>query len=520
MLIGDITRLNAVHFKDKVAFEDEKRKLTFEQIDKRANALAFALFSIGIRKGDRIAVLLYNCSEYSELWFALPKAGFVIVPLNYRLVGRELAYIINNAEANTLIFGEEYTEMVEAIRPDIGLVRNFIVVGRKESDAREYEALIESSPASEISTPPDDADVACIMYTSGTTGRPKGVMLTHKNIIMTLYNYTFGFQPKESSVFLNFPPLYHSAASSTMFSYFFAGCTTITMKQFDVGLALATIADKKPNILLLPAAMQNMVTGHPDIGKYDLSFVDLIHYGGSSILVAQLKRSLEIFGCGFLQLGGQSEAVGGITCLKPEDHVMEGPAHVTRRLGSAGRELNLVQIKIVDPDGNEVPPDTPGEEIVRGDSVMKGYWKLPDATAETIVNGWLHTGDICVKDEGGYIYYVDRIKDMIVRGAENVYSREVEEVIATHPAVMEVAVVGVPDERMQEEIMAVVALKPGMSLTDREIVVLCEKNLARYKKPRYVEFVESLPKNAGGKILKRELRDRYKDISLTRGPIR
>ena len=151
---------------------------------------------------------------------------------------------------------------------------------------------------------------------------------------------------------------------------------------------------------------------------------------------------------------------------------------------------------------------------------MKGYWKLPDATAETIVNGWLHTGDICVKDEGGYIYYVDRIKDMIVRGAENVYSREVEEVIATHPAVMEVAVVGVPDERMQEEIMAVVALKPGMSLTDREIVVLCEKNLARYKKPRYVEFVESLPKNAGGKILKRELRDRYKDISLTRGPIR
>jgi acyl-CoA synthetase (AMP-forming)/AMP-acid ligase II len=520
MLIGDIVRFNAVRFRDKVAFEDEKRKLTFEQIDKRANSLANALFSIGVQKGHRIAVLLYNCAEYNELLLALPKGGFVMVPLNYRLVGRELVYIINNSEANTLIFGEEFKETVEAIRPDINLVRNFIVLGRKESDAQEYETLIHSSPATEISTNIDDTDTAYILYTSGTTGRPKGVMLTHKNIFTNIINFSMEFRPQANAVVFNSPPLYHIGADSIMMVYFFFGCTSITLKQFDVGLSLKTISEKKPNILHFLPAMQNMVINHPDVGKYDFSFVDLMHYGASSILVSQLKKSMEIFGCQFIQFGGQTETSPGVSCLGPEDHVIEGPEHVMRRLGSAGRAVKLTQVKIVDQSGNEVPPNTPGEQIVRGDNVMKGYWKLPEATAETIVNGWLHTGDICLRDEGGYIYYIDRIKDMIVRGGENVYAREIEEVIATHPAVMEVAVIGVPDERLGEEIMAVVALKRDMSLTDREIVTLCEKNLARFKKPRYIEFVDTLPKNPSGKILKRELRSVYKDIPLSRTPLK
>jgi acyl-CoA synthetase (AMP-forming)/AMP-acid ligase II len=520
MLIGDMLRFNARRFTDKVAFEDEKRKLTFEQTDKRANALASALLSMGVQKGDRIAVLLYNCAEYNELLFALPKTGFVMVPLNYRLVGRELTYIINNSEANTFIFGEEFTETVETIRPDISLVKNFIVMGRKENDAHEYERLIHSSPTTEISTTIDENDVAYILYTSGTTGQPKGVMLTHKNTITNLMNFSFEFQPHANSVLFNPLPLYHIAADSVMMPYFFFGCTTITLRQFDAGLALTAISDKRPNVLHLVPAMQNMLTNHPDVGRYDFSFVDLIPYGGSPVLLSQLKRSMEIFGCRFLQLGGQTETSCGASCLRPEDHVIEGPEHVTRRLGSAGRELKLTETKIVDQGGNEVPPNTPGEEIVRGDNVMKGYWKLPEATAETIVNGWLHTGDICLKDEGGYIYYIDRIKDMIVRGGENVYAREIEEVIATHPAVTEVAVIGVPDERLGEEIMAVVALKKDTSLTDREIVTLCEKNLARFKKPRYIEFVDTLPKNASGKILKRELRNVYKDIPLSRNPLK
>jgi len=200
--------------------------------------------------------------------------------------------------------------------------------------------------------------------------------------------------------------------------------------------------------------------------------------------------------------------------LRPEDHVVDGPEHIVQRLGSAGIEAKLTEIKIVDSKGNELPPNTPGEEIARGDNVMKGYWKMPEETANTIIDGWLHTGDICMKDDYGYIYYLDRIKDMICRGGENVYPREIEEVISNHPSVFEVAVIGVPDERLQEEIMAIIVQKKGPKISKNEIISLCENELARFKKPRYIEFVDELPKNASGKILKRDLRKKFEKISL------
>jgi acyl-CoA synthetase (AMP-forming)/AMP-acid ligase II len=520
VLLGDFMKYNAARYGNKIAFEDERRILTFEQTDKRANALANALRSMGVQKGDRVAVLLFNCSEYAEILLALPKAGFVMVPLNYKLAARELQYIIEDSEASTLIFSDEFTNTVEAIRSDISLVRNFIILGRNNCEAYQYEALIRGASAAETDPGIKETDVAYILYTSGTTGRPKGAMLTHKNIITNVINHSFEVQPQSGDVVFNLPPLYHCAGDSIMMSYFLFGCTSIMLKQFDAGLVLKTANDKKPNILHLVPAMQNMVINHPDIGRYDYGFVDLILYGGSSIMVSQLKRSMEIFGCRFLQFAGQTEASPGLSCLRPEDHIIEGPEYLTRRLGSAGRELKLTQLKIADPEGNEVPPDTPGEELVRGDNVMKGYWKRPEATAETIVDGWLHTGDICLRDKGGYIYYVDRLKDMIVRGGENIYPREIEEVIASHPAVMEVAVIGVPEERLGEEIMAVIAPKRDTQLTDREVVALCEKNLARFKKPRYVEFVDILPKNPSGKILKRDLRNTYKDVPLSRNPLK
>jgi long-chain acyl-CoA synthetase len=520
MLIGDLIGFNALRYGEKVAFEDERRRLTFAQVEKRAHATANALRSMGVQKGDRVALLLYNCSEYAELLFALPGAGFVAVPLNYKLAARELQFIINDSEANTLIFGDEFTETVEKIRPHIQLVNNFITLGGSNSGVHKYEPLLRAAGAAGVRPDNSDTDVAYILYTSGTTGHPKGVMLTHRNILTNTINHSLELQPQSTDVVFNLPPLYHCAGDTQMFCYFLFGCTSIMIKQFDAGLVLETANEKKPNILHLVPAMQNMVLNHPDIGKYDFSFVDLIPYGGSSIMVSQLRRSMEVFRCRFIQFAGQTEASPGLSCLRPEDHVVEGPEHMVRRLGSAGRELKLTQIKIVDPDGNEVPPNTPGEEIVRGNNVMKGYWKRPEATAEIIRNGWLHTGDICLRDEGGYIYYVDRLKDMIVRGAENVYPREIEEIIAAHPAVMDVAVIGVRDERLGEEIMAVVVPKRNKEVTDREIVALCEENLARFKKPRYVEFVDALPKNPSGKILKRELRSTYGDISLIRNPLK
>ncbi|MFH1490177.1 MAG: AMP-binding protein, partial [Pseudomonadota bacterium] len=436
MVIGELLKRNARRFKGRIAYKDERRALTFEEVNKRANALARALAALGLKKGDHIAVLLYNCVEYSELLLSLPKAGFVIVPINYRLVGRELEYIISNAEACVLIYDAELEDTIEGIRPNIRSVKHHIVVdqaGDSKSDALNYENLIRTSSAEEMPLAVTESDTAFILYTSGTTGVPKGAMLTHKNVMTNLFNIFFELQISPKDKIFNAPPLYHCAAQNQSMAYFFYGCENVTVKQFNTDLALQTIEREKPNILHLVPAMQNMIMNHPEISRYDFNFVDLIIYGGSSFMRSQLEKAIEIFGCRFFQCAGQTEASPVLTVLRPEDHVLEGPEHVVRRLSSAGKEVKLTEVKIADQQGNELPPNVPGEEIARGNNVMKGYWNLPEETSETIVNGWLHTGDICFKDEDGYVYYKDRIKDMICRGGENIYPREIEEVIASHP---------------------------------------------------------------------------------------
>jgi acyl-CoA synthetase (AMP-forming)/AMP-acid ligase II len=510
MLIGDLVRLNARRFKNKIALKDEVNQFTFNEIYKRAKAIVNALMDRGVKKGERVGLLLFNCAEYGELLYGLPLAGFVTVPMNYRLRAKELRYIINDSKMNTLIFGENFIDVVNEMRSDIKTVNNFIVLGRNRNgtDALKYSDLIQSSTTAEISADVSESDLAYILYTSGTTGYPKGAMLTHRNMITNIINSTLELQIQGDETHLNMLPMYHAAAQSGVNSYFFYGCTSILLKQFDPVLTLETIKKEKPDVASLVPAMQNMIVNHPDVSKYDLTCVKLIIYGASPMLVPQLKRSMEVFKCRFIQFAGQTEASPVLTCLRPEDHIVESEV-TERRLSSAGKEARLTEVKIVNEHGDEVPPNTPGEEIARGPNVMQGYWNLPEATAESLVDGWLHTGDICMKDEEGYIYYVDRIKDLIVRGGENVYPREIEEVIATHPNVLEVAVIGVPDERVQEEIMACIVLKKGTSATEKEIVDLCEKNLAKFKKPRLISFVESLPKNPSGKVLKRELRKIY-----------
>ena len=516
MILGDILRVNARRFRDRIALRDERRTLTYEQVNRRANAFNRALINKGLKKGDHIAVLLYNCVEYEELLFALPKAGFIIVTLNYRLVGRELEYIISDSEACALIYDAEFNDTIEEIRPDLELVEHYVVVDRlgdSKAEAFNYEKLIQSSSDAEISIPVIESDTALILYTSGTTGLPKGAMLTHKNVMTNLYNILFELQINTDDKIFNMPPLYHCAAQNGFMAHFFYGCEIVTIEQFEPELLLETIKTERPNTLHLVPAMMNMVISHPDLGGYDFAFVDLMIYGGSSIMRSQLQQSMDVFGCKFIQCAGQTEAGPVLTMLRPEDHVIDGPEHIVRRLGSAGKEVKLTEVKIVDQEGRELPANIPGEEIARGDNIMKGYWKMPEPTAETVVDGWLHTGDICLKDEHGYIYYKDRIKDMICRGGENIYPREVEEVIASHPSVREVAVIGIPDERMQEEVMAVIAPVKGETLSEKDIIRLCEKNLARFKKPRYMEFVDDLPKNASGKILKRILREKYETSS-------
>jgi acyl-CoA synthetase (AMP-forming)/AMP-acid ligase II len=517
MVIGELARLHAARYKNEIAFKDERREISFDLANRRMNAFIRSLYDLDLKKGDRIAVLLYNCAEYCELLYGLPKGGFVIVPMNYKLVGRELKYILNNSKAIALIYEGEFADTVNEIRSELDTVQHYILIGPArdtKSEDQFYEEMIHNHSAEEVSVSVSESDVAFILYTSGTTGFPKGAMLTHKNIFTNLCNAIFVRQIKSEDKILNVPPLYHCAAQTEMFAWSFYGGQTITLRQFDPEAVLEALRVERPNIVHLVPAMQNMVINHPRVGDYDFSFVELMLYGASSIMRSHLQKSMELFGCKFLQSAGLTEASPCLTYLLPEDHIVEGPDYLIRRLGSAGREAKLTEIRIVDPDGNECPPDIPGEEIARGDNIMKGYWKNPEETARTIRDGWLHTGDICYKDEDGYITYVDRIKEMICRGGENVYPREIEEVISSHPRVHEVAVIGVPDDRLQEEIMAVVALKEGPPIDEREIVRTCDNKLARFKKPRYVSFVDHLPKTASGKTLKRELKERYKQVPL------
>lgn len=512
MLIGDMIVFNARRYGNKTAFKDERTEVSFKQVNQRANSVIHALLEMGLKKGDHIATLLYNCVEYAELIYALPKAGFVMVPLNYRLVAKELLYLLENSEASALIYDSEIAETVGEMRPKLDGVKHYILIDHKrdfKAEAHRYEDIIKNYPTTEISVPIQEDDVAYIFYTSGTTGRPKGAMLTHKNIITNLFNMLFELQPNPGDKILNVPPMYHCAGQNQSMTYFFYGCTTLTVKQFEPQLVLQTISKQKPNILSLVPAMLNMTLNYPEIDKYDFKFVDLMLYGAAPIMRTQLEWCMHVFGCDFIQIAGQTEAAPGLTVLRPEDHILKGPEEITNRLGSAGREFKLTHVKIVDLDGHEVPPNVPGEEIARGDNIMKGYWKMPEATRDTIVDGWLHTGDICIKDKHGFVYYKDRMKDMICRGGENVYSREVEEVISTHEAVLEVAVIGIPDERLGEEILAVVVEKSGQKASEREIRDLCQKNIARFKHPRYIKFAKELPKNPSGKILKRELRKVY-----------
>jgi long-chain acyl-CoA synthetase len=334
-------------------------------------------------------------------------------------------------------------------------------------------------------------------------------MVTQKNLMAAIFNQFSELCPFPDDVLFTLPPVYHLAGLLTYLVHFYKGCTHITIKRFESQSVLEWTEREKPTAIHLVPAMQNIIVNYPDVEKYDLSSIRVLFYGASTMPVAQLKKSMKLFKCDFYQIAGLTEVTGHLTALRPEDHVIDGPPQQIRRLGSAGREGLGLETRIVDENGNECPPDVPGEEIVRGDSVMAGYWKMPEETRQAIKDGWLYTGDICAKDEDGYIYYVDRSKDMINRGGENVYPREVEEVLCAHPKVFEAAVIGVPDELLGEEVKAVIVSNNGDNITEDEIIDYCRKNLAGFKKPRSVDFVKELPKNPTGKILKRVLREPY-----------
>ena len=435
-----------------------------------------------------------------EAYLAAAKGGFALVPINYRLIGREVAYIINNSEPITLIYEEEYQGLVKITSSDISSVKNFIPMSR-------YEELISKSPAHEPEVLISEEDIVCIMYTSGTTGLPKGAVMTHKNWLSHTVNMVLELNISSEDVTLNVTPFFHVATIWPMLTHLYMGGTNVILSRFEPKAVLETLERERITTCNLVPTMIIQMLECSDINRYDLSSIRWLGYGASPMPVEVLRRAIAIFGKKLVQVYGLTEACPLLTLLPAEEHILEGPK--ARRLTSCGREIINVEVRVVDEGGKDVAPGRVGEIIARGDIIIKGYWRMPEETASTIRDGWLYTGDLATVDEEGYIYIVDRKKDIIISGGENISSREVEEALYSHPAVLEAAVIGVPDKVLGEAVKAVVVLKEGVRATEAEIIEHCKGRLAGYKRPRSVDFVESLPKSAAGKILKRELRERY-----------
>ena len=497
---------SAQRYPDKTAFIFEDRRYTFREVNRRVNGVVNALADLGVGKGDRVGVLAYNCPEYFEV-FGLAKAGRVCVPLNYRSVGRELAYLINNSEINTLVLESVFVDVVNSIRHQLDAVRNLICLGAEVEGMTNYEQLITSFPPNEPVDGVAVDDPAALYYTSGTTGHPKGAIHTHKSLMAEIGSHRGSFGSDD--IVLCVMPFFHVGGSAAhLFPAFANGATILIHRTFDETEVLDAIQNHKVTYVGLVPAMIIRLLEHPDLDQYDLSSLRTIMYVGAPMPLEALRRGIERFGQVFSQLFGQTETLN-VAVLEKEDHRLEGSAKEVKRLESAGKPLGQGEMRIVDAHGDDVSVGEVGEIVARSDRMMKGYWRMPEATAEAIEDGWLHTGDVGRMDEDGYIYLVDRKKDMIISGGENIYSREVEEVLYMHPAVLEAAVVGVPDEKWGESVKALVVLRPGAEASEEEIIEFCKGHMASYKKPRSVEFWDDFPRTGSGKIRKSEIRESY-----------
>ncbi|MFH1775386.1 MAG: long-chain-fatty-acid--CoA ligase [Chloroflexota bacterium] len=501
---------------DRLAIIFEEKRYTFSQLSERINSLANALLGLGVEPGDRVAVLQVNTGQIAETYFACARIGAIWVPLNFRAKGDELLYMLNTAEVNTLFAGERYVELVESIRPKLDSVRNFISLDGPREGMLDYEGMLADLSAEEVFTEvDDDDDTTILMYTAGTTGFPKGVMLSHNSFALYVLENVTPASPELEERNILTVPMYHIAGVQAVMAAVYGGRTLIIQRQFEAKSWMELVEKEKANRAMMVPTMLKQLMDHPDFGKYDLSSLRVITYGAAPMPFEVIKKAVEVFpGVGFINAFGQTETAATITTLGPEDHVIEGTGEEKekklRRLSSIGRPMADVEMKIVDEAGNDLPAGEVGEIVARGPRVMTGYWKDDEKTDKTIdKDGWVHTGDMGYRDEGGYFFLAGRSKDMIIRAGENISPEEVEVAVRTHHGVDEVAVIGVPDEEWGEQVRAVVVLKKGEAATPEEIMEHCRERLASYKRPRSVVFVDELPRNTMGKVLKRVLREKY-----------
>jgi long-chain acyl-CoA synthetase len=509
MFISDITRKNASLYPNRVALIDGYVKIKFSEFNQRVNRLANAIVNLGLSKGDRIAVLSENTYQYMELYFACAKAGLPIVPLNYRSASEELVYVISDSSAKLIFFGSRYLNVVKEIEKRCSSITGLICINQELSDLLFYEDLLKKSASTEPDVKIEEDDIVVLGYTGGTTGRPKGVMTTHKNLVSSCFNIAIAVKNRPGNIYLDVAPMFHAGDAMAMFAFFFVGGTNVMLSAFSPEAVVKTIEQQSVTHVLLVPAMILAILRYPQLSDFNIKSLECVIYGTAPMPTEPLRKAIQIFPCKFLQVYGATETFVPMSILSSEDHVLQGSPEQIRRMSSAGREVIGVEIKIADDHDKEVPIGDMGEVIVRGDNVMKGYWKLPELTSETLRNGWYHTGDIGKMDEDRYVYIVDRKKDMIISGGENIYPQEIENVLFQHPGVADAAVIGVPDDTWGEAIKALIVRTAGSTVTEAELLEYCKQNLASFKKPHSVDFVDHLPHSTAGKLLKYEIRAQY-----------
>jgi fatty-acyl-CoA synthase len=505
MTLGYSVVRNARKYPDKIGICCEERRRTYRELNERSNCLAHALGTLGLKKGDRIATLAYNSVELMEAYIAHLKIGAITVPLNAWGTDNEIRYEADFTECTFFVFQQDFLPRVERIRPLLPQIKEWILIGTPlHAFAKSYEGLIAQSSSEDFPIGVREEDEAFILFTGGTTGVPKGAVLTHKSLLWNIISVTTENQSPTSEDVIYYPmPLFHTAALSRFLAYMYAGGTFIIGREFDPRKCLEIIEREGVTAMTGNPTIWGMLLKEMDKKNHDTRSLRM-YVSSQGFLHPTMHQAIEtrLFPNAKTYVSyALTEASPGVTVLKPWDR--------PRETGSVGKPYMCTEVRIVDDDDHDLPVGEVGEIIVKGPTVMKEYYKNPEETAQTLRGGWLHTGDLGKYDADGFLYFVDRKKDMIKSGGLNVYSKEVEEVLSRHPKIAEAVVIGVPDEKWGETVKAVVVLKEGQSLSEQEVIDHCRQFLASYKKPTSVAFVDALPKTRfGNKVMKRELRER------------